>query len=251
MTGINPRPVPSGQALPSASSSPAKESGVKKVGQPTVEKPEKISVLLVAVPKEVISKYQRIVREVGLTLKSLESESFSLVRSLIGNDLSPTVLIDFGSRSTTLTIVDQGFVKMSHSVDLSGKEITRVISRGINISTARAEEFKKSSGMASNGAERGITQLVTPLIGRLVTEFEKMSTSYLRKEGVKIQKVILSGGAANLPGLLSHLSEKLLPQSSIGDPFVRVAYPPQLEKVLKQELSATLAVAVGLAKRDF
>lgn len=220
-----------------------------KVDIPT--KPEKISILLVAVPKEVINKYQRVVAKAKLNLRAFEPESFSLVRSMVGNDLNPTMLVDFGARSTTLTIIDQGFVKMSHSVDLSGKEISKVIARGLNISFSRADELKKTAGIASLGVERGIADLIKPLINKLVVEFEKMANIYMRKEGVKIKKVILAGGSASLPGLVSYLTSKLLTETVIGDPFARVSYPPELEKILKREIAPSLSVAVGLAMRDF
>ena len=100
-------------------------------------------------------------------------------------------------------------------------------------------------------SEQGVADLITPLFERLIAEFNKMSTYYLRKEGVKIQKITLSGGAAKLPGLADYLSKKLSTQVSLGDPFARIAYPPNLETVIKGDLSTSLAFAVGLAKREF
>ena len=216
----------------------------------TFKKPNNISVLLVAVPKEVISRYQRIAAQAELVLKGLESESFSVVRSLIGNDPKAAMLIDLGARSTTLTIVDKGFVRMSHSVDLSGKEITTSIARGLNISAPRAEELKKSIGVTSKGVERGIVKLITPLVEKIVVEFNKMFNLHLRKNNKKIEKIVLTGGAANLPGLAEYLKDHLSIEVVIGDPFARINYPSNLKDTLQNKLGVSLAVSAGLAMRD-
>jgi len=228
-------------AIPSGSSRPS--------SNPT--QPKNISVLLVAVSKEVVSKYRRVVEGAGLNLRGLEPESFSLVRSLVGGDPEPAMLVDLGARSTTLTIAHQGFVKMSHTVQLSGIELTKTIARGLSISLARAEELKRTTGLAADGEERGIAGLIKPALDRLSDEYEKMVSSYVRKEGVKIEKLILSGGAANLPGINRYLSGRLSIETITGDPFGRVSYPAELKPLIKKELSTPLAVAVGLAMRDF
>lgn len=213
--------------------------------------PSTISVLLVAAPKEVISKYQRVVQGLGLQLRGLESESFSLVRSLVGKDLTPTMLVDFGAGSTNLTIVDRGFVRLSHTVDLSGKEITKAVARGLSISPSRAEELKRTTGLAGGGEGSGLAGLITPLVDRIIGDYEKMVSTYLRKEKVKIERIILSGGAANLPALATYLSRRLATETIIGDPFARLSYPPELKPIFKKDLALPLAVAVGLALRDF
>ena len=128
-----------------------------------VNRQEKITVLLIAVPKEVVSKYQRIASGAGLKLTAIESESFSLARSLAGNDLSSIMLIDMGARSSNLTILHQGFIFMSHSADVTGKEITKVISRSLNVDSKRAEELKRISGVATSASDKGLAQVIGPL----------------------------------------------------------------------------------------
>ena len=85
--------------------------------------PSMIQVLLVAVPKEVISRLTRIAKLAGLEMVALEQESFSLARSLIGNDKSVYLATDLGRRSVDLIVVDGGFVKMSHNCESVGKEV--------------------------------------------------------------------------------------------------------------------------------
>lgn len=222
-------------------------TGVVKISS---QKQDKITVLLIAVPKEVVSKYQRIATAAKLNLKALESESFSLARALVGNDLAATMLIDFGARSTNITIIERGFIYLSHSADFSGKEITKAIARSLNVAPNRAEELKKTIGVTAEGIEKGVAQSVSPLVDKLVAEVSRTSDLFFKKENKKIEKIILTGGSAFLPGLKEYLSHSLGLEVVSGNPFARLKVDPVLEPVLKQGLTSTLAVSVGLAARE-
>lgn len=215
----------------------------------TTPKTEKITVLLIAVPKEVVSKYQRIAEASGLKLAALESESFSLARSLVGKDMGTIMLMDLGARSSNITIIDGGYIFMSHSAELSGREITRVVSSSLNITPERAEELKRTTGIASLGAEKGIAQVISPFVGKLVNEAERMNSLFLKKDDKKIEKIVLTGGAANLPGLAEYLSRNLGVEVLLGNPFSHIKFDPVLEPVFRKELSSVLAVPAGLAMR--
>ena len=70
----------------------------------------------------------------GLNLRALELENAALIRSLIGNDLSPVAIVNIGGRSTSILIVDGGFERVSHNYEVGGFEITKSISRSLNVS---------------------------------------------------------------------------------------------------------------------
>lgn len=224
-------------------------NGVVSIIQDPIRK-EKISVLLVAVPKEIISKYQRIAKSLGLKLVGLETESFSLARSLIGDYIGTVMLVDFGAINTSLTLIDRGYIFMSHSADISGKEITRAIARSMNVQSQRAEDLKKTSGVSSVGYEKGLTQIISPFVEKLVNGIERMNSLFMRKEGRKIERIVLTGGSSNMPGLCEYLSKSLGVEVVVGNPFAKVKSDSLLEPVLRRELSSSLSVAVGLSMRD-
>ncbi len=86
------------------------------------EKNKNIQILVVAVPKEIIERMTRIAKATGLEITSLEQESFSLARALVGNDPGSYLIIDLGRKSTDLIVIDQGLVKISHNIDTVSKE---------------------------------------------------------------------------------------------------------------------------------
>jgi len=211
----------------------------------------KFRVLLVAVPKEVIIKYLRITRNLGLEILALELENFSYTRSLVGNDLSTACVLDFGARSTSFTIVDKGFIQMSHSLDIAGTELTKALAHSMGIDFKRAEIYKKERGLDHKELEAGreIKEVILTLIDKVIFEIERAIGSYESKTKRKVAKLILSGGSGNLFGLDEYLKNKLKIDVISGNPWAKVVYPSIIEPALK-EIAPKFAVAVGLAMRE-
>src|SRR3989338_1961706 len=72
-------------------------------------KPSTVEVFLAAVPIDETVRYQNIMKNSGLKLKALELENSALIRALLGNDLSPTVIVNIGGRRTSIIIVNRGY----------------------------------------------------------------------------------------------------------------------------------------------
>ena len=221
-------------------------------GRPGTVSPKgeaKVQVFLVAVPKETINKYTKIMKLAGLDLVALETENFPLMRSLLGNDKSAVAIIDIGAQSTDINIIDKGFVRISRNIETSGTEFTRVLSQGLNLTYQRAEILKKERGLKKDLAEREISEIMMPIIDIITNEIERLTDSYSRKNGQKIERVILVGGSARLPGLVDYFAKRLGIETSVGNPWARLVYPQILRPAL-DELASSFGVAVGLAMRE-
>jgi len=208
-------------------------------------------VLLIAVPKEVINSYTKIVRSAGLVLKGIEEETFSLTRALIANDKSTFVLIDAGARSINVSIIDEGYIRAIHNLELGGAKITRAIAQQLNFNLEKAERLKKglSTGGSTDHQELKLKSSVQSAMGHIVLEIKKIIDNYQGKYTRKVEKAILAGGGVQLFGFVDYVSTKLTLDTTVGDPFARLSYPTKLNEVLK-ELEPCLAVAVGLAMRE-
>ncbi|HOX21402.1 MAG TPA: pilus assembly protein PilM, partial [Candidatus Paceibacterota bacterium] len=87
-------------------------------------------ILLIAIPKDLIQRYQRIAKGVGLDVVAFELESVSLARSLLGQDKSPALILDVGAQSTNVAIVENGYLVSNENLTTAGSEITHVIAQG-------------------------------------------------------------------------------------------------------------------------
>jgi type IV pilus assembly protein PilM len=221
---------------------------------PSKEKKTKTEILLVAVPNEVIYQYQAIAKASNLELLALEAEVFGLIRSLVGEESpQPLALIDLGAHTTTCSILENKALHTSHSFDLSGNELTQVLSKGLGVDYTKAEKLKKKYGILNNQKveeKKGqqIREILLPLIDIMLREINRVCQDFSKSEGKEIKKFILAGGTALLPGLKEYFYDSFKKEVEIADPFSNMFYPPILEKTLKK-MGPSFAIVVGMALR--
>lgn len=205
-----------------------------------------ITVLVTAAQKKLVEQYVAIFKAAGMTLQSLETEAFALVRSLVGNDKSSVMIADIGARNTDLSIIDHGVPVLNRSTNFGGASFTATIMKAANVSLSVAEQVKRDIGrVASAGEVKAFQTLLTPL----VNEIQYTVGLYQTRSGRRIEKIILTGGSGFLFNLTALLSTTLQMTVTIGDPWARVATPVDLSPVL-QEIGPRMSVAVGLAMRN-
>ena len=227
-------------------------------GRVSDQKKTKLKILLVAVPNEVINQYRKIAEISRLELLALEAEVFGFLRSLIGRHPPATpekkvvLLVDIGAQSTTCSIIEKRTLKMSYSFDMSGNELTKVISKGLGVDYKTAENLKEKYGIMSAPSQEApapeVREILLPLVDVILKEIEKISQNFYQTEGKEIQKIILAGASAFLPGLKEYFQNYFKKEIEIANPFSNLFYPPILEKTLK-EMGSSYAIAVGVALR--
>lgn len=215
---------------------------------------KEVPVLLTAAAKEVVEKYISIFKKANLELISLETEAFALARALVGKDPSGVLVVDIGAGNTDISVVENSLPLLNRSVSVGGLEITQGIARTLNITLAQAEQFKRDlEGRKQEWqGEGGMPDVIKRPIQTILDEVEYTINFYLNQPGYKnkrIERVILSGGTANLFNLPKYFSEKLNLRTFLGNPWARVIYPEDLQPVL-ESVAPRLATALGLALRD-
>ena len=211
----------------------------------------KINVLLVAIPKEITKKYTDIIKKTNLKLVALETESFSLARSLAGNNKEISMIVDIGNKTTSIIIVKNGSVSESHSVSgTGGEEITKMISHGFSVDFNRAEALKRDVGLTFSGPQKKVSEIALPIVNILTSEIRKVTDSYFNKNRETINKIIISGSSARLPGLIDYFSKELDTTVEIANPWKNITHEKVLSKELKR-ISTSFSIAVGLALRGF
>lgn len=206
-------------------------------------------VLITAAPKNLVARYLEIFKRAGLKLISLETESFALARSLFFGSKLPIMIIDIGSLTTAISIVEDGVPILNRSLDVGGATLTQAIATSLNIDRRRAEQFKRDIGIAQTNAASGIPKVIERALNPVINEVKYSLNLYQSQTAISVEKAILIGGSAFLPNLTDYLAQVLNLNVFVGDPWFRVAYPEDLKLVL-DEVGPRLAVATGLAMRD-
>ncbi len=208
-----------------------------------------VSVLLVAVPNDVIEKYKNIFTGVGIAIEAFEIESFALARAAHAEG-GASMVMDMGASSTKVALIDGGVVRMAHSISQGSWGLTQSLQQSLGLDFERAEALKKEFGIIRRPETQGAVSVLEPLVDALAVEAERFLLDWKRKGGRGISKVSLAGGGALLRGIDAVMVKKFGVEAEIINPFSKVIYPSFLEPSLK-EIGPAFSNAVGLALRGF
>ena len=209
-----------------------------------------IKIFLTGAPRILVKKYIEIFKKAKFNLLSLETETFSLVRSLLGNDKSAIMIVEVGANTTDISIVDKSIPVFSRSIDIGGLTITKAIGNNLNIGMERAEQFKYDLGFGSSNSQVDIIpKTISETISPIINEIKYAMNLFQGKNEMQIEKIILSGGSALLINFSAYLSKIIDKKVIIGDPWARVSCPVDLKPSL-DEIGPSMSVAVGLAIRE-
>lgn len=215
----------------------------------TQKKKNTEEVLIAAIHRDTVALYRDLAVKNSLSVDTYEIETFSLIRSSLENDLSATVLVDFGAGTTKVAIIDYGVVRLSHTINKGAQDITVALSRSLSVSFEKAEEIKRKIGLVEEVTESGeVREVISPIVEYIIEEIKRIIIDYQRKQSISIDKVIVVGGGSQLRGILDLAKKELQLPVEIGQPFNRIETPAFMENIFK-EAGPSFAVAIGLALR--
>ncbi len=209
-------------------------------------------ILLISVPQAEIKKYQGIFKQAGLTLQALEIEPLSTVRAASGADPTPTLILDIGNRSSAIAIAEKGQLKYVGQSDFAGASLTQAVAGSLNINPLRAEELKREKGISGTGPDYELSTIMLPFLDAIISEVKRVEFNYGSQfpAAAKIERILLTGGGANLLGIEKYLSQELGRPAVKASPLTGFEYPSVLEPLVN-ELNPLLSVALGVVLREF
>lgn len=205
-----------------------------------------LSILLFATPKETIAPYQQIANGLSLQVLGFLPEVFALVASLIpARETKNFLILDIGEKSTTLNITKGPVLKDSRSVEVASFHFTEAVAEAFNSSFSEAEVLKLKYGILGGDPEgEKIKQAISPFISLIIKEVERLLFDK------KIDRILLSGGGANMAGLVEYLKNYFRIEVEKGNPFWDISFHPELKDILPT-LGPSFAISLGLAKKGF
>lgn len=174
---------------------------------------KKIELLSVAAPRNLIDSHLSLIRILGLEPvafdASILAEARLFQKQIDVHDI-PTVLIDFGSTSTDITVHDKQVI-VTGTLSGGGSELTDIISKKLEITKDEAHIVKTKYGIDKSKKQNEILDALQPKLNSLVKEIRRMIRYYEERSDSKgkIEQVITMGGGANIPGLSGYLTNIL------------------------------------------
>lgn len=212
---------------------------------------QEMQVLLVAAPNTVVNKYLNIIQKAGLELLALELNAVASARSLMPNLDIAVLIVDIGSSSTDITIVHQQAPKLIRSVNVGGLTLQRAVEQALGLDTDQASQFLHNFGLTKTKLEGQVLKAVKPALDSLTDEIDRSVKFFAgQNEGIKLEKVVLTGGTARLPELQAYLANATQLPVELGNPWAGVSYPASLQDKL-MGIALDYTVALGLAERGY
>lgn len=217
-------------------------------------KKPKVKILLVAAPNTLVNRYLNIVREARLTPVAFETEIVAITRSLTTNieETDPTTLLmSIGASTTDLAVVSGGVIQFTRSIGTGGTALARAISQELGFDMNQAEEYKKAYGLLEDQLEGKIMKVIKPVFDVIVNEVER-AIMYFQTHNPSntVRRVVLTGGTAQLPGLVVFLAKTLGLEVQVGNPWQSIIVPEKFKSKTEQlENQVVYAVSAGLAMR--
>jgi type IV pilus assembly protein PilM len=217
-----------------------------------------MDVLLVAAKKDLIDDYVSVVHEAGLALTVMDVDAFALGNAYEHNyepaEQSTVALVDIGASVININVMNGAVPTFTRDITSGGSQYTEEVQKTLNISFEEAERIKvggrpgeTTKDVVPQEVEEAMREVSETLLGEIQRslDFYRATTS-----SSAIQKVLLCGGSARVPGLDRLFQERVEIPVEIVDPFQRVEVSSGAgEEERIRELAPALSVAVGLAMR--
>ncbi len=217
-----------------------------------------MDVVLVAAKKDLITDYQNVIAEAGLTAAIIDIGAFAIENMYEANyEINQgeiVALVNIGAAITTLNIVKSGASVFTRDVASGGNILTEEIQKQLNVSYEEAEALKigKRAGEETDEViPQEVSNIINGVVDQIVGDVQKSIDFFLATAADQaISKIYLSGGSCKIPGLARALQERVNIPVELINPFNSVEFS---EKEYKAEYLADVgpqaAIAVGLATR--
>lgn len=222
---------------------------------PAVTDQTRQDILVGAARRDVIDPLLDVIDAVGLRIIALELEAQAIVRSLLPQDvvgITGVLLVDIGATTTNIIYFDQGAMRFTTSIQRGGDDLTIQLSQELSLKPTVAAEQKAlvgadSAGSATAAALQDITRELVTTIARAVQEPVAQVGG---QSGIRT--ILLSGGTANLPGIVAVFSE-IFPgiPVQLGNPLINLLVDQEEKNLpLSSADAAHFTTAIGLALRQ-
>ena len=224
-----------------------------------VEPREDYEAMFVAVKTDIITAYTDVIEDSGKKVISVEIAPVALFNAALSAQVKeeePTLLLNIGSRSSSLMIADgnRAFIR---DIPIAGDTITNQISKEFNISFAEAEQMKMRYGFVALGGAyeepdselaATISKIARNVMTRLHGEVSRSVNVWRAQHGGSaLKQVLLSGGSSTMLYMSEFFQEKLRLPVTYLNTFPVVALDDKIDKEFLQSKAPMCQELIGAA----
>lgn len=211
-----------------------------------------MEVLLVAAKSEIVGSRITLLREAGLNPIAVDVACFAVQNAFQANYESKpgelVALVNIGSEVTNINFIQDSISHFTRDIPQAGNDCSQRIQKNLGLSTDQAMDVLK--GERPEDIDADVLQSVFQSFSEDLAVGIERVLPYIPGGTEKMDRVVLSGGGATIPGLAGFLSERFSVPVEILDPMKKVSFDPALFGADNVEkVAPILSQAVGLALR--
>ena len=233
----------------------------------------RMQALLAAAPRDVVRSRAETLEMAGLEVTTIEIEPLTLMRAFHSdggpqNTIwggQPSVYVHLGQNSSGMCVVQGTQLRFVHAISWGSSRLTQALASGIGCSLDEARQIEEDPSAVINvngnfswgtGEGRQETGALMPEMERLGREMQRLLNYYRSLfpersyEGI-LDRLIVSGGGANLKGLHHFFTELFQLEVEVRNPFQSFETHLSLNGFAAiNGRNHSFAVAIGLALGD-
>ena len=203
-------------------------------------------VLMIGARKSVIEKYLEVFLRAGIEPTLLETTTLSILRGLeFTTEDATSLVVHMGAFHTDMFVVSKGELRFVYTTPSGGQVLTRTIEQATQLDQKQAEEYKRAYGLDPNQLKGQMREvLLTGVRGQILEMQKTMQFFSSQANAEPVKRILLSGGAAQLPGLVEYITEQLGVEVLMASPFATAT------GALPQADHPAFAVCTGLLMKE-
>jgi type IV pilus assembly protein PilM len=208
--------------------------------------------LLIAAVKEAVQGNVQAVELAGLTPVEVDLIPFALSRVVLRGSVSEAALVqvDVGAGTTTVVITLAGVPQFMRLIPTGGADLTQALVTRLGIDADQAEELKLTVGLTtpSNPEYAGAVGVIREVTTELLTSLRNTINYFSNtRHDVVVNRIVLTGGGAQLRGFPEALSELTRVAVSPAMPSDAVQFGRDVDAENFKATQGAFLVALGLA----
>ena len=216
-----------------------------------------VEALLVAAKNQIMQKYIDLLYDAGLKPIVVDVDSLAAnnayAMELEAGQMESSgsiALINIGYHHTSITFIKNGLYHSTRDISTAGEYFAKTLQRNLGVTQEEALNILK--GKPAVSADAAMVQQNVEFAAEELSSGVELAFSYFKssEKNDAIDRIVLSGGGAYIPGLIEYLQTRHETPVATANPLTCLNYDADLfGAVNPMKIAAMLTVATGLALR--
>ena len=206
-------------------------------------------VLVGAAQKTVVDSYTESFKKAGISLSCLDMKPAAILRAVIDikkNDSNSKIVFNIGNNNSVIILGNDKMIEFTATSPFSDEIISQAISDNLRISNSQTQKAKKVCGVSDKKCQGAVKKVLQPYLDEVVNYIEKAILFHqdnIADKSLLVDKIILCGENADMPGFDKLIYKKLKIKTIIADPLINIKHA---STVCPKVFHCTAAIGMAL-----